>query len=73
MNVQNITMIAYERLVILKCHMDKHSFLFSLIYNVLLVLICTWYAVRTRKVPENFNETKFIGFNLLYNMYTLVN
>ncbi len=58
----SVEMIAYERLVILKCHMNKHSFLFSLIYNVLLVIICTVYAVRTRKVPENFNETKFIGF-----------
>ncbi|CAF1479223.1 unnamed protein product [Adineta steineri] len=51
-----------DRLVILKCQMNKHSFLFSLTYNVLLVLICTMYAIRTRKVPENFNETKFIGF-----------
>ncbi|CAF2399975.1 unnamed protein product [Rotaria sp. Silwood2] len=57
-----VDMIAYERLIILKCHMNKYSFLFSLSYNVLLVLICTMYAVRTRKVPENFNETKFIGF-----------
>ncbi|CAF0951414.1 unnamed protein product [Adineta steineri] len=57
-----VDMIAYERLVILKCRMNKNSLLFSLIYNVLLVLICTMYAVRTRKVPENFNETKFIGF-----------
>ena len=57
-----VELIAYQRLMILKCQMNKHSFLFSLIYNVLLVVICTMYAVRTRKVPENFNETKFIGF-----------
>ncbi|CAF0930826.1 unnamed protein product [Adineta ricciae] len=54
--------ITHNRLIILKCHMNKRSFLFSLTYNVLLVLICTMYAIRTRKVPENFNETKFIGF-----------
>ncbi len=58
----SVDFISYERLVILKCQMNKHSFLYSLTYNVLLVLICTMYAVRTRKVPENFNETKFIGF-----------
>jgi metabotropic glutamate receptor 3 len=58
----SVDMIAYDRLVILKCHMNKHSFLFSLTYNALLVVICTMYAIRTRKVPENFNETKFIGF-----------
>ena len=49
-----VTSTTHGRLVIPKCHMNKHSFLFSLIYNVLLVLICTMYAVRTRKVPENF-------------------
>ena len=58
----HVDMIALDRLVILKCDMNKHSFLFSFTYNVLLVLICTMYAIRTRKVPENFNETKFIGF-----------
>ena len=60
--VLSLLWLAYERLIILKCHMNKHSFLLSLTYNVLLVLICTCYAIRTRKVPENFNETKFIGF-----------
>ncbi|CAF3188745.1 unnamed protein product, partial [Rotaria sp. Silwood2] len=58
----SVDLIAYDRSVTLKCHMNKHSFLFSLTYNVLLVLVCTMYAIRTRKVPENFNETKFIGF-----------
>lgn len=57
-----VGLMLYDRLVILKCDVNKHTFLFSLSYNVLLVLICTMYAVRTRKVPENFNETKFIGF-----------
>lgn len=58
----DIELIAYDRLVILTCRVNKHTFLLSLSYNVLLVLICTMYAIRTRKVPENFNETKFIGF-----------
>ncbi|CAF1138269.1 unnamed protein product, partial [Didymodactylos carnosus] len=57
-----VNLIPYERLVIVKCDTNKHSFLLSLIYNALLITICTVYAVRTRKVPENFNETKFIGF-----------
>jgi len=57
-----VTLVGYDRLVILKCSVDKHTFLYSLSYNVILVLICTMYAIRTRKVPENFNETKFIGF-----------
>ena len=31
---------------------------------MILVTICTYYAIRTRKVPENFNEAKFIGFTM---------
>ncbi|XP_041349875.1 metabotropic glutamate receptor 3-like isoform X2 [Gigantopelta aegis] len=48
--------------VILKCKSDDLSFLVSLVYNMLLIIICTVYAIKTRKIPENFNESKFIGF-----------
>ncbi|KAK2715725.1 hypothetical protein QYM36_010336 [Artemia franciscana] len=27
-----------------------------------LIILCTVYAVKTRNLPENFNEAKFIGF-----------
>lgn len=36
----------------------------SLSYDVLLVILCTVYAFKTRKCPENFNEAKFIGFTM---------
>ncbi|XP_060080563.1 metabotropic glutamate receptor-like [Ylistrum balloti] len=48
--------------VILKCKTDDISFLVSLMYNMLLIIVCTLYAIKTRKIPENFNESKFIGF-----------
>ncbi|CAD5122280.1 DgyrCDS10723 [Dimorphilus gyrociliatus] len=38
------------------------SFLVPLIYPLLLMLACTYYAIRTRKTPDGFNETKFIAF-----------
>lgn len=50
--------------VILKCNIDDSSFLISLTYVMLLIITCTVYAVKTRKIPENFNESKFIGFTM---------
>ncbi|ROT83204.1 putative metabotropic glutamate receptor-like [Penaeus vannamei] len=50
--------------VILKCRIKDSSFLLSLVYNMFLITTCTVYAVKTRKIPENFNESKFIGFTM---------
>ena len=50
--------------VILKCRVRDSSFLLSLVYNMFLITTCTLYAVKTRKIPENFNESKFIGFTM---------
>jgi metabotropic glutamate receptor 2/3 len=50
--------------VILKCNVKDSSMLISLTYDVLLVILCTVYAFKTRKCPENFNEAKFIGFTM---------
>lgn len=36
----------------------------SLVYNMFLILMCTLYAFKTRKIPENFNEAKYIGFTM---------
>lgn len=39
----------------------------SLGYNLVLLVISTYYAFRTRKIPQNFNEARFINLTL----YTL--
>ncbi|CAH8458728.1 unnamed protein product [Heterobilharzia americana] len=50
--------------LVLRCAMKDKSFLISLAYNMILIIVCTAYAIKTRQIPENFNESKFIGFTM---------
>ena len=36
----------------------------SFAFSGFLAVLCTIYAVKTRKIPENFNEARFIGFTM---------
>ncbi|KAK0093640.1 hypothetical protein PV326_013034 [Microctonus aethiopoides] len=42
--------------------LDDRSYMIGLIYPFILIVICTIYAVKTRKCPEGFNETRHIAF-----------
>ena len=48
----------------LRCRINDTSFLVSQSYNMVLICVCTVYAFKTRKIPENFNESKFIVFTM---------
>ncbi|KAM4553302.1 metabotropic glutamate receptor 3 [Fundulus diaphanus] len=61
---RRFTLPERRQTVILKCNVRDSSMLLSLVYDVLLVILCTVYAFKTRKCPENFNEAKFIGFTM---------
>nr|XP_061812206.1 metabotropic glutamate receptor 3-like isoform X1 [Nerophis lumbriciformis] len=61
---RRFTLPERRQTVILKCNVRDASMLLSLSYDVLLVIMCTVYAFKTRKCPENFNEAKFIGFTM---------
>ena len=41
-----------------------YSFITSCVYNALIIIACCVYAFRARKVPSNFNESKFIGISV---------
>ncbi|XP_028399442.1 metabotropic glutamate receptor 3-like isoform X2 [Dendronephthya gigantea] len=48
--------------VVLICAISDKDFLLSQIYNFVLIIICTYYAFKTRRSPMNFNEAKYIAF-----------
>ena len=58
------TVLAYPRKkdVALICNIQDYDLVVALSYNILIIALCTIYAFRTRKMPANFNEAKYIGF-----------
>ncbi|XP_062537506.1 metabotropic glutamate receptor 1-like isoform X2 [Armigeres subalbatus] len=47
---------------VLACNTTRIGIMVPLAFIFLLIILCTLYAWKTRNVPENFNEAKFIGF-----------
>uniref|UniRef100_A0A8C9Y122 Metabotropic glutamate receptor 5 n=1 Tax=Sander lucioperca TaxID=283035 RepID=A0A8C9Y122_SANLU len=52
------------RQVVLICNTTNLGVVAPLGYNGLLILSCTFYAFKTRNVPANFNEAKYIAFTM---------
>lgn len=49
-----------DNLLVCDSYVDA-SYMIAFSYPILLIVICTVYAVLTRKIPEAFNESKHIG------------
>ncbi|KAJ7998919.1 hypothetical protein DPEC_G00209970 [Dallia pectoralis] len=49
---------------VLKCDISDLSLICLLGYSMMLMVTCTVYAIKTRGVPETFNEAKPIGFTM---------
>lgn len=61
------SVIQRDEYIFLTCRPHRSTMGFSLHvaingYLVLLSLICTFHAFKARKLPENFNEARYIGF-----------
>ena len=48
----------------LACNASTMGIIVPLGFDILLIVLCTLYAIKTRNLPENFNEAKFIGFTM---------
>lgn len=49
-----------DNLLVCDSYVDA-SYMIAFSYPIFLIVICTVYAVLTRKIPEAFNESKHIG------------
>ncbi|KAH8232802.1 hypothetical protein KR026_000427 [Drosophila bipectinata] len=52
-----------DNLLVCDSYIDA-SYMIAFFYPIVLIIICTVYAVLTRKIPEAFNESKHIGFTM---------
>ena len=53
-----------EKLVNRKCSEPELSFAACVTFNLLLMVVCAHHAFKTRSLPANFNETKYIMFSI---------
>lgn len=61
-----------EKYVELVCHRTIWVFLTPMIYNIAMIAMCAIYGFRTRKLPQNFNESWFIFVSVATTLFTWV-
>lgn len=59
-----------DNLLVCDSYIDA-SYMIVFSYPIFLIVICTVYAVLTRKIPEAFNESKHIGELINFTFYSI--
>ncbi|XP_072046435.1 metabotropic glutamate receptor 3-like [Amphiura filiformis] len=52
-----------QQILTLYCQLGT-GFAVSTTYNIILILLCCFYAFKARKVPDNYNESRFIAISV---------
>ena len=53
-----------QEYLVLTCKASQKAMLLSLLYNMFLIIMCTTFGFKTRKIPHNFHEAKYIAFTM---------
>lgn len=56
-----------DNLLVCDSYIDA-SYMIAFSYPIVLIVVCTVYAVLTRKIPEAFNESKHIGKSVKFSL-----
>ena len=61
-----------EKLVELSCYLPLRALLLPILYNIAIILLCAVHGFTTRKLPENFNESRYICISVLTTTFLWV-
>ena len=59
--VKLVMPVRSEDFVELTCYLPPYNVIALLSFNMVLLFLCTVHAVKTRKLPDNFNESRYIS------------